>query len=211
MLELLVESSQTVEVKKDKKSGDFVFEGVFAVAKKRNLNGRLYPYKVMDKAIKEYNENFINKKRGLGSLDHEEDASINLKNVAFIIDKPLTLDEESGEVRGKGRILKETPLGKIAYELMKEGITVGISSRGLGEVTERKEFDEELNEEVDILEVSDYSLSCFDLVSEPSIGVFVSNYKQEEKVEKKEENKIEEKKIFSSEDLKKLNEILFEE
>ena len=214
-LQVLIESSNgKIEISKDK-NNNLHFEGVFATYGKKNMNGRIYPKKVMEKAIKEYNENFIIRRKGCGETDHPEEASVSLKNIGFIIEEPLTLKEtgkDSGEVMGKARILHELPMGHILYTLAKEGIVYGMSSRGLGEINSKKIMDEELGEEIEINEVSDYSLACFDAVSEPSTGNFVSYIKQqEEAINKPEEKKVIEKAehILNSGDLVSLSEILF--
>jgi len=197
----------------DKKTNSICFEGIFGLAGKKNLNGRLYPIAVMEKAVKDYNSNFIEKHRALGELDHPEDASVNLRNAAFVIEQPLRINEK-GEVLGKARILENTPMGNIAASLMRQGITIGLSSRGLGEIAEKEVLDEETDEMITVNEVSDFSIASFDLVSEPSIGMFVKpSDQQEESISKSKEKKIEEKKerSFNSGDLVSLSEILFEE
>ena len=211
MRTVLMETVSTVEPKIDKKTNEICFEGVFGLAGKKNLNGRFYPIVVMEKAIKDYNDNFINKHRGLGELDHPEDASVNLRNAAFVIESPLKMNGK-GEVLGKARILEETPMGKIAGTLIRQGITVGLSSRGLGEVAEKEMINEETGEKENIMEVSDFSIASFDLVSEPSIGKFVSPTIPKEEVKKPEEKKVVEKsepKITGA-DLIALSETLFE-
>lgn len=211
MPKLLIESVSEIKPLIDKKDNSIYFEGVFGLAGKKNLNGRFYPLKVMEQAVKDYNENFINKNRGIGELDHPDSASVNLRDAAFVIDKPLTINEK-GEVLGRAKILEDTPMGKIAASLMRQGITIGLSSRGLGEIAEKQVMDEETGEEITVNEVSDFQLASFDLVSEPSIGMFVSPSKQEEKIEHPAEKKIEEKKtkVLNSGDLVSLSEILFD-
>jgi hypothetical protein len=211
MKQVLTETVSEVKPLVNKKSNEIYFEGIFGLAGRKNLNGRLYPFTVMEKAIKDYNDNFITKRRALGELDHPEDASVNLRNAAFVIEEPLKLNEK-GEVLGKARILEDTPMGKIAASLMRQGITIGLSSRGLGEIAEKEILDEETGEKMMVNEVSDFSIASFDLVSEPSIGKFVSQSKQqEEAVKKPEEKKIEEKKKLDMGKLVSLGEILFEE
>jgi len=204
---VLMETVSTIKPQKDKE-GHIYFEGMFGLAGKRNLNGRIYPKTVMEKSIKDYNDNFISKRRGMGELDHPEDASVNLKNVAFVIEDPLEL-KENGEVYGRARILENLPMGKIAADLIREEITIGLSSRGLGEITEKKELDEETGKEVDVMEVSDFTIASFDLVSEPSIGHFVSHsIPKKETVEKPKEKKLEES--LNIDDLLRINDLLFE-
>jgi len=127
-----------------------------------------------------------------------------------LIEEPLKI-KENGEVYGKARILESTPMGKIAADLMREGVVIGLSSRGLGEIAEKEIMNEETGEKEMVNEVSDFSIASFDLVSEPSIGMFVSQSKQEEKIVRPEEKKIQEKKNLNSGDLVSLSEILFEE
>jgi hypothetical protein len=208
---ILMETVSQAKSVIDKTNNEMYFEGIFGLAGKRNLNGRLYPMPVMEKAIKDYNEGFVNNHRACLELDHPEDASINLRNIACVIEEPLTI-KENGEVWGRARVLKNTPMGKITYELFKEGVTMGISSRGLGEISTKTIVDDELGEEVEVNEVNDFSLAAFDLVSEPSIGMFVSQSKQEEAVKKPEEKKLEEKRErnLNSGDLMTLSEILFD-
>lgn len=213
MKTVLMETVSEIKPVVDKKNNSVCFEGIFGLAGKKNLNGRLYPLAVMEKAVKDYNENFINKRRALGELDHPEDASVNLRNAAFIVEQPLKINEK-GEVIGKARILENTPMGKIAADLMREGVVIGLSSRGLGEIAEKEIVNEESGERETVNEVSDFTIASFDLVSEPSIGMFVQpSKKQEEAVKKPEEKKIEEKKErgLNGESLLTLSEILFEE
>jgi len=209
MKTVLMETVSEVKPLVDKKNNSICFEGIFGLAGKKNLNGRLYPMTVMEKAVKDYNENFIAKHRALGELDHPEDASVNLRNAAFIVEEPLKLNE-NGEVTGKARILENTPMGNIAASLMRQGVIIGLSSRGLGEIAE-KEIEEADGTMTTVNEVSDFSIASFDLVSEPSIGMFVkpSNH-QEEAVKKPEEKKVMEKTMKSG-DFVSLSEILFEE
>ena len=222
MKQVLMETVSQVKPTVDKKTNEIFFEGIFGLAGKKNLNGRLYPMAVMEKAVRDYNENFVNKRRALGELDHPDDASVNLRNAAFVIENPLKLNE-NGEVLGKARILENTPMGDIAASLMRQGIVVGLSSRGLGEISEKEVLDEETGEKSMVNEVSDFSIASFDLVSEPSIGRFVNPIRrdingnlenQEEAVTKKLNDmnkKIAEKKSLTADNIMALSEILFEE
>jgi len=208
MKQVLMETVSQVKPTIDKKNNEVYFEGIFGLAGKRNLNGRIYPLAVMEKAVKDYNKNFIEAKRGLGELDHPEDASVNLRNAAFIIEDNLKINEK-GEVMGKARILEGTPMGNIAATLMRQGVIIGLSSRGLGEIAEKEIIDEETGENVKVNEVSDFSIASFDLVSEPSIGKFVNPVKEKEAVEKPIEKQVTEKR-WNAADLINLSETLFD-
>lgn len=213
MRTVLCETVSEIKPIIDKKTKGIWFEGIFGLAGKKNLNGRLYPLTVMEKAVKDYNSNFIDKRRGLGELDHPEDASVNLRNSAFEIMGPLKINEK-GEVYGKAEIIEDTPMGHIAATLMRRGITIGLSSRGLGEIAEKEIMNEETGEKEMVNEVSDFSIASFDLVSEPSIGMFVKTSTQEEAVKKPEEKKVVEKvmeKKVNLRDMVSLSEIFFEE
>ena len=104
----------------------------------------------------------IQERRALGELDHPDDSVVNLKNCSHLMTK-MWWDGES--VMGKIEVL-DTPSGKILKELVKAGVKLGISSRGLGSVNEK-------NGET-IVE-DDFQLICFDMVSEPSTpGAYLS-------------------------------------
>ena len=151
-----------------KEEGDNLFiEGIFGMANYVNENKRVYPLEKMQEAVERYNKDFFEKDRAAGELGHPETAIINPDRICLKLNKPLEL-RENGEVVGKAKILKNVPVGAIAYSLLKEGIKLGISTRGLGDVVEDK-FNNEL-----VNKVTDYVLIAPDLVMEPSTGKTVS-------------------------------------
>ena len=135
--------------------------GVCQKAGTKNGNGRVYNKKILGREIENY-QNAIRERRSLGELDHPDDSVINLKNASHLVTKMWW---EGDNVMGKIEVL-DTPSGNILKALVKSGVKLGISSRGLGSVKER--------DGVSLVE-DDFQLICFDMVSEPSTpGAFLS-------------------------------------
>jgi hypothetical protein len=129
-------------------------EGVLATAEIKNGNGRYYSKKIWDREINKYMDSIKNN-RAVGELDHPESSVINLKNVCHNI-KDIWWNGD--HIMGKIEILP-TPSGNILQALINSGITVGVSSRGMGSVKQMGET----------LEVQDdFELLCWDFVSTPS-------------------------------------------
>ena len=141
-----------------------IVSGILQRAEAKNQNGRIYPREILDREIQNYKEGPIADNRAMGELDHPESSVINLQNVSHTI-KDCWWDGD--DVVGKVEILN-TPAGNILKALFAAGITVGISSRGMGSVEE--------NLREGTLEVQDdFELLCFDFVSTPSThGAFMS-------------------------------------
>ena len=131
-------------------------EGVFLQSDIRNRNGRMYPFDTLDREVSKYNENYIQRGRALGELGHPDGPTINLDRVSH---KIVSLRAEGKNFIGKAKLL-ETPMGKIAKNLLDEGVKLGVSSRGLGSI-ERKG-------DVNIVK-DDFMLStAADIVADPS-------------------------------------------
>ena len=131
-----------------------IVSGIIQRAEAENQNGRIYPKEILLREIKKYQEGPINERRALGELDHPESSVINLQNVSHNI-KEVRVD--GNDVYGVVEILS-TPAGNILKELFRNGITVGISSRGMGSVKENmSEGTVEVQE--------DFELLCFDFVN----------------------------------------------
>ena len=93
----------------------------------------MYPLGTLQKEVAKYDENYIQKGRALGELGHPDGPSINLDRVSH---KITNLKQEGNNFIGKAKLL-ETPMGKIAKDLLSEGVKLGVSSRGMGSI--RKE------------------------------------------------------------------------
>jgi hypothetical protein len=137
-----------------KESGNLLVEGILATAEVKNGNGRYYSKTLWDREMDKYNE-LIEQRRSMGELDHPESTVINLKNVSHLIAEYWW---DGDNVMGKIEILP-TPSGNILKELIKSGVTVGVSSRGMGSLEEKQ----------GVMEVQDdFELLCWDFVSTPS-------------------------------------------
>ena len=119
-----------VEGKGDKKR--MYIEGVFLQGEIKNRNGRMYPISTLSKEVNRYNESFVKKGRALGELGHPEGPTVNLDRVSH---KITSLVQEGNNLIGKAQLLS-TPMGKIAQNLIGEGVTLGVSSRGVGSLKE---------------------------------------------------------------------------
>ena len=109
-------------------------EGVFLQAELRNRNNRVYPVNVLEREVNKYIEEHVNRDRAVGELGHPDGPTINLDRVSHRI---VSLRKEGNNFIGKARILG-TPMGKIAKQLLDEGVRLGVSSRGLGTVEKRE-------------------------------------------------------------------------
>ena len=147
-----------------KNNKPLIVSGVIQRAEAENQNGRIYPREILLREIKKYNEGPIKERRALGELDHPESSVINLQNVSHNV-KEVKID--GNDIHGVVEILS-TPAGNILKELFRNGITVGISSRGMGSVKENVS-------ENTVTVQEDFELLCFDFVSTPSThGAFMT-------------------------------------
>jgi len=154
--------------------GGYVVHGILQRAGAKNQNGRIYPKHILERECRRYEQEFIQQHRALGELDHPESSVVNLNNVSHNI---LKVWWDGDDLKGAVQIL-ETPSGNILKALFKAGITLGISSRGLGSVKElRNEGTVEVQE--------DFELICWDFVSNPSThGAFMRPTHMNESVNK---------------------------
>ena len=142
------------EKKQVNEHGAVFLTGVIQAADMKNGNGRIYPQKILEREMKNY-QKIIGENRALGELDHPEDSVVNLRNVSHMVTDCWW---DGNKVMGKVKAL-DTPSGNILKSLAQSGVSLGISSRGMGSVTE--------NQDGTIVE-DDFQLICFDIVSEPS-------------------------------------------
>ena len=145
-----------------KENRPLTVKGVIQRAEAKNQNGRVYPKEILEREIQKYIEGPVRERRALGELDHPESSVINLQNVSHnVIKVKMVGDDVYGEVE-----ILSTPAGNILKELFRNGITVGISSRGMGSVQESGNGTVEVQD--------DFELLCFDFVSTPSThGAFM--------------------------------------
>lgn len=110
-------------------------EGVFLQTEQPNRNKRVYKRNVMEREVKRYTEQYIDNGRALGELGHPDGPTVNLDRVSH---KIVSLKQEGNNFIGKAKLL-ETPMGKIAKNLIEEGVTLGVSSRGIGSLSETRQ------------------------------------------------------------------------
>ena len=167
---MLLQEYRTFKVDKQlaeqavKKNKQLTVTGVLQRAEAKNQNGRVYPKNILEREVKSYIEGPIKENRAMGELDHPESSVINLQNVSHTIKKCWW---DGDDVMGDVEVL-DTPAGNILKALFASGITVGISSRGMGSVSE--------NSAGGTVEVQDdFELLCWDFVSTPSTqGAFMA-------------------------------------
>ena len=132
-------------------------EGVFLQGDIKNRNGRVYPMETLSREVGRYNESFVNKGRALGELGHPDGPTVNLDRVSH---KIVSLRSEGTNFVGKAQLL-ETPMGKIAKSLLAEGVTLGVSSRGIGTLKEDRDGLKVVGEDFQLA-------TAADIVADPS-------------------------------------------
>ena len=138
-----------------KNNGNLIVEALLATAEVKNGNGRYYARELWEREINRYNEESIQKRNSVGELDHPDSQVINLKNASHLITKVWW---DGDKIQGNIEILP-TPSGNIVRALLESGVTIGVSSRGMGSLKQVGE----------VAEVQDdFSLLCWDIVSTPS-------------------------------------------
>ena len=168
-------SAEQINESLKENNGKLVVKGVLQRANAKNQNGRVYPMEILQREAKNYSEQFITQKRALGELDHPDSSVVNLQNVSHNITE---MHWEGDNLLGTVEILT-TPSGNILRELFKNGIKLGISSRGMGSVETVTEADGTPTTKVG----NDFELIAFDFVSNPSThGAFM--YPLQESVDK---------------------------
>ena len=135
-MRLIKEHTEQVNLIVEEKLGkgkEYFIEGVFLQSNLKNRNGRVYPKDVMAKEVKRYTEEYIQKNRAFGELGHPDSPTINLDRVCMMI---KSLKEDGDNWVGKAKIM-DTPYGKIVKNLIDEGAQLGVSSRGMGTLTQK--------------------------------------------------------------------------
>lgn len=134
-MKLITEEIESVEIITEEKNGikTLYIQGPFLQAECTNRNGRNYPLQILEREVKRYNNSFIQKGRALGELGHPDGPTVNLDRVSHMI---TSLHREGNNFIGKAKLL-DTPMGNIAKSLLGEGVTLGVSSRGIGSLNER--------------------------------------------------------------------------
>lgn len=162
MNNLLIETRLFEGKVKEDDNGRTIVKGILQRAGAENQNGRVYPREILEREAKKY-EQLIKERRALGELDHPDSSVINLKNVSHNVRE---IHWDNDDLVGTVEILP-TPSGNILKELLKAGILLGISSRGMGSVVNIGEGKVKVGE--------DFELIGWDFVSNPSThGAFMT-------------------------------------
>jgi len=147
---------QFVTEAKEDGGKNFFIEGVFMQGNLKNRNGRMYPMETLMKEVKRYNKEYIEKNRAYGELGHPQGPTINLDRVSHMIKE---LRQDGNNVMGKAKIM-DTPMGNIVKNLMTEGCSLGVSSRGMGSLQQKNGVN---------MVQSDFQLAtAADIVADPS-------------------------------------------
>jgi hypothetical protein len=156
-MKLITEHNENIKFLTEGEKGDkkYIIEGIFMQAEQKNRNGRIYPKNVLESAVDRYVKEYVSKGRAVGELNHPEGPAINLDKVSHRITE---LRWDKNDVYGKALILN-TPMGNIAKGLLEGGCQLGVSSRGMGSVSQN-EGASRVND--------DFILATVDIVQDPS-------------------------------------------
>jgi hypothetical protein len=158
-MKLIVELNEDVKfVTEANESGkkEMYIEGVFMQADKQNRNGRVYPFEILNREASRYINEYVNKGRAFGELGHPAGPTINLERVSHLIKE---LNAVGSDFYGKAKIL-DTPYGNIVRNLINEGASFGVSTRGMGTLVERNG--------TKIVSDDFYLATAADIVADPS-------------------------------------------
>ena len=153
-MKLITEFNEAISITEGSKK-DLFIEGIFLQGNIKNRNGRQYPTEMLNKEVKRYVKEYVNKNRALGELGHPQGPTVNLDRVSHMITE---LSQDGDNFVGKAKIM-DTPFGNIVKNLIKEGTSLGVSSRGMGSVKDVNGIDEVQE---------DFILATVDIVSDPS-------------------------------------------
>lgn len=150
-----VRSGHDLEESTGKKN--YYIEGIFLQAEQKNRNGRIYPNRILEREVNRFKTGYIDKHRSLGELNHPKEPSVNPERACHLIES-LTPDGNNNWI-GRSKVTS-TPIGNIVKGLLDDGVQLGVSSRGLGTLSENAQGIKVVNE--------DYFMSTIDVVSDPS-------------------------------------------
>ena len=155
--ESIIQDVEYITEEKENGKKNYKIKGVFMQADIKNKNGRVYPMEILQKEVKRYNKEFINEKRAYGELGHPEGPTINLERASHMI---TALYPDGKNFIGEAKILA-TPMGEIVKTLMDEGAKLGVSSRGMGSLEQKKDGSNYVRNDF-------YLATAADIVSDPS-------------------------------------------
>ena len=154
---LITEVNDNVNLVTEEVNGEkqYHIDGIFMQAEQKKRNGRVYPKRTLMKEVQRYNNEYVKTNRAMGELGHPDGPQLNLERVSHLI-KELRVD--GNDIYGRAKIL-DTPYGKIVKDLVKEGVKIGVSSRGMGSLKQVNGINEVQE---------DFNLAAVDIVADPS-------------------------------------------
>ena len=157
-MKLISEQIQNAEYLVEEKNGkkEYKIKGVFLQSEIKNRNGRVYPREILAREVNRYTKEFINKNRAFGELGHPDGPTVNLERVSHMI---KALYPEGNNFIGEARVL-DTPYGKIVKSLIDEGARLGVSSRGMGTLSN--------SQGANVVNNDFYLATAADIVADPS-------------------------------------------
>ncbi len=152
-----MENVRYVTEAKESGKKDYFIEGIFMQGNIQNRNGRMYPVSILQKEAERYMKESVQQNRAYGELGHPQGPSINLDRVSHMIKE---LRQDGNNFYGRAKIM-DTPMGNIVKNLMDEGASLGVSTRGMGSIKENKQG---------FMEVQDdfHLATAADIVADPS-------------------------------------------
>tara|TARA_Y100000114_G_scaffold48779_1_gene44411 strand:- start:1571 stop:2218 length:648 start_codon:yes stop_codon:yes gene_type:complete len=158
-MKLITEVHESIEyISEANEDGEkeFFIEGVFMQANQKNRNGRIYPTEVLQREVARYNKEYVEKNRAFGELGHPQGPTINLERVSHMIKE---LKQDGDNFMGKAKIM-DSPYGNIVKNLIREGASLGVSSRGMGSLKAKNGVNE--------VQSDFYLATAADIVADPS-------------------------------------------
>ena len=158
-MKLITEVYESIEyISEANENGEkeYFIEGIFMQANKKNRNGRMYPTEVLEREVDRYNKEYVIKNRAFGELGHPQGPTINLERVSHMIKE---LKKDGDNFVGKAKIM-DSPYGTIVKNLIKEGASLGVSSRGMGSLKSKNGVNE--------VQGDFYLATAADIVADPS-------------------------------------------
>jgi len=148
-LDFLVEEKNSSEPQK------YYITGPYMLANERNQNGRIYQLDEMTGEVSRYMNDMVKTRRAIGEMNHPQSTEVNPVNACHLVTE---LKQHGNYFMGKSLIL-DTPMGQLLKSLVKDKIQMGISTRGLGNLTESSSGKK----------VTNFHLICLDVVHQPSV------------------------------------------
>jgi hypothetical protein len=150
-----VEDIQTLVESNESGGKTYKLRGVMMESDTQNRNGRIYEGKILKKETQRYINEYVNKNRALGELNHPSGPTVNLDRVSHMV---TNLKENGKQILGEAKII-DTPMGKIVKNLIDAGAKLGVSSRGMGSLEKRNGVN---------YVKEDFTLAAIDIVADPS-------------------------------------------